>query len=242
MRLAACGSKARRLIWFGGLCLTVAAVAAVFAVVFRPVAHTDDSARGPGASPGGGAAVPPAPAHRRLRLRPGRSRARCRTCRCRCRGCRRWRSGEHLRRRRAGHAQPGGTRGAVPDLRAEQRRFHRDRHRPVHLPGDRELPDRAQPAARGARLRPAHAVRDQRPGQQPHPDQPPHRPAGRSEHPCGRPVQHVLHPGRALRDRGGRGPPAPGLPRPAHLRARTPDPGRTARAWTTSTSRPTAPT
>ncbi len=42
----------------------------------------------------------------------------------------------------------------------------------------------------------------------------------------GRPVQHVLHARRALRHRGGRSPAEPGLPRPAHLRARTPDPRR----------------
>ena len=35
--------KARRLIWVGGLCLTVTAVAAIFAVVFRPVTHTEGS-------------------------------------------------------------------------------------------------------------------------------------------------------------------------------------------------------
>ena len=38
------GRRGSRLIWTGCLCLTVAAVVAVFAVVFRPVAHTVDSA------------------------------------------------------------------------------------------------------------------------------------------------------------------------------------------------------
>ena len=39
--------QARRLIWFGGLSLAVVAVVVVLAVVFRPLAGTDDSARAP---------------------------------------------------------------------------------------------------------------------------------------------------------------------------------------------------
>src|SRR6266700_2213386 len=54
-------------------------------------------------------------------------------------------------------------------------------------------------------------------------------PAVRPEYPGRRPVQHVLHPRRALRHRGGRSPPEPGLPRPAHLRPQAPDPRRLCR-------------
>jgi YVTN family beta-propeller protein len=56
--------KARRLTWLGGLCLTVAAVVAIFAVVFRPTADTGGS---------GPARVPhpaPAPASRALPAPP----------------------------------------------------------------------------------------------------------------------------------------------------------------------------
>jgi YVTN family beta-propeller protein len=38
------GQRARRLIWFGGLCVAVTAVVVIFAVIFRPSAQTKDSA------------------------------------------------------------------------------------------------------------------------------------------------------------------------------------------------------
>ena len=88
-------------------------------------------------------------------------------------------------------------------------------------------------------VRPADALRDQRPGQQPHPDRSGQRPARPSD-PGGGSLQHVLHSGRPLRDRGGGAPRAPRLPRSPHhapapslQRARAP-------ASTTSTSPPTA--
>ena len=59
--------KVRRLIWFGGLCVTVTAVAAVFAVVFRPVTHTGDSTAARAHQP---AAVPAVPAPRASPLPP----------------------------------------------------------------------------------------------------------------------------------------------------------------------------
>jgi YVTN family beta-propeller protein len=55
--------KARRLIWVGGLCLTVTAVAASFAVVFRPVTHTEGSTTARTHHP---AAAPAAPRARPL--------------------------------------------------------------------------------------------------------------------------------------------------------------------------------
>ena len=202
--------QVRRLTWVSCLAVTVGRGRGLCCGLPAEGGHRPSRA-GPGASPGGGA---------RLARPPG---AAC-GCDLAGRGPRvgpvgatggdaaRGRSGEHLRRRRAGHAQPGGTGRALPDLRAGQRRFHGNRHQSGHLPGDRELPDRAQPAARRARLRPAYPVRGQRPGQQPHPDQPPYRAASRPEHSGRRPVQPVLHPRRALRHRGRGGPRAPGLP------------------------------
>jgi len=53
--------QARRLIWFGGLSLAVVAAVAVFAVVFRPLADTDNSARAPHPAAAPGSRVRPAP-------------------------------------------------------------------------------------------------------------------------------------------------------------------------------------
>ena len=64
-------------------------------------------------------------------------------------------------------------------------------------------------------LRPADAVRRQRPRQQPHADQPADRPPWRSDTGRGS-VQPVLHPRRPVRDRRRRTPPAPRFPRSAH--------------------------
>jgi YVTN family beta-propeller protein len=58
--------RARRLIWFGGLCVAVTAVVVVFAVIFRPSAQTKDSApaRVPhsATAPASHASNPPPPA------------------------------------------------------------------------------------------------------------------------------------------------------------------------------------
>ncbi len=53
--------QARRLIWFSGLSLAVVAVVAVFAVVFRPLADKDDSARAPHPAGAPASRVRPAP-------------------------------------------------------------------------------------------------------------------------------------------------------------------------------------
>ena len=62
----------------------------------------------------------------------------------------------------------------------------------------------------------AHALREQRHRQPAHAVRPAHGPARQAD-PGDRPVQPVLHAGRALGDLGGRGPAPAGVLRPAHL-------------------------
>ena len=135
--------------------------------------------------------------------------------------------GEHLRGRRGGHAQSRGARRAVPDLRAEQRRFHGDGHRPGHLPGDRAATrpgstrSMSCPATTcapcmstndlGNSLTPINPVTG--------------RPAGPNI-PVDDPYNMYFTPDGRYADRRRRSPPGAGLPRPAHVRARTPDHGR----------------
>ena len=71
-------------------------------------------------------------------------------------------------------------------------------------------------AARGPVLRPDHALRQRRPREHAHPVRSPHREA-RAAHPGHRPVQPLLHPGRALGDLGGRAAPRADVLRPAQL-------------------------
>ena len=79
------------------------------------------------------------------------------------------------RRERAHGRRPPGARAR---LRAEQPVEHDRRHRPAHVQGrSRHYAVGALPAARHALVRPAHALRRQRPLEQPHADRPGDRPA-----------------------------------------------------------------
>ena len=114
------------------------------------------------------------------------------------------RSGERAHRCRA--------QGARPRLRPEQPVGNARRHRSALVQGDRPLPRRLASPARDAVLRPAHALRRQRPLEQPHADQSGDRTARGRADPGHRSVQPLLHAERPLRNRRRGGPRPPRLP------------------------------
>ena len=100
-------------------------------------------------------------------------------------------------------------------VRAEQQEQQRRRHRPGDVPDRRPFRGGRFASARCPLLRPAHAVGEQQRRLHAYADRPADRPTG----PCGaggRSVQPVLHPGRQILDRHGRGAPADHLFRPEH--------------------------
>jgi len=125
---------------------------------------------------------------------------------------------QHLRRCWCWHAHRSSEGSQAAGLRAQRREQHRRCHRPRDVPGGGPLPSRPHAPARGAGVGPGDAVRHEQLRQQPDADRPSHWQA-RCRDPGGRPVQHVLHAGRKVRDRRRRGSAAAGLPRPAHVRA-----------------------
>ena len=84
--------------------------------------------------------------------------------------------------------------GATAGLRAEQPLEHRRCHRPADVPHRGSRRRRRAAAARHAVLRPAHAVRRQRPRQQPHAARPAHRPAARGAIPVSDPYNLYFTP------------------------------------------------
>ena len=153
----------------------------------------------------------------------------------------RYAEGQRLRLRRGEHARTGRPHRPATHLRAEQRERERGRDRPAYLPGRRALRGRRPPAARHACLRPEDALRHQRPRQQPDADRSADGQAGQADS-GGRPLQHVLHSRRALRDRRRRAAAAGSTSGTrtasgSSTRSRFPVPGST--TWT---SRPTAAT
>ena len=111
--------------------------------------------------------------------------------------------------------QSGRARRSGARVRAEQPEQHRRRDQPADVEDRRAVPGRGPAAARHALLRPADALRRQRPRQQPHADRPPYRQARAPDTGRGS-VQPLLHSQRPVRDRRGGAAPAPRLPRSEH--------------------------
>ena len=122
---------------------------------------------------------------------------------------------ERVQRRCCRRPQSGRARRPGARVRAEQPQQHRRRDQPADVEDRRAVPGRGAAAARHALLRPADALRRQRPRQQPHADRPPYRQARPPDTGRGS-VQPVLHSRRPVRDRRGRAAAAPRLPRSEH--------------------------
>ncbi len=103
------------------------------------------------------------------------------------------------------------TRRSGARLRAQQQVEHGRCHLAADLQDYPTVPGRSASPARHSVLGSAHALCDERCGQQPHPDRSSHGPSRKAD-PGSRPIQHVLHSRRALGDHRRRGPSRAGLP------------------------------